>query len=196
MTDRLDDAIDRAVRDMLDVEPRADLRARVIAQLPEAGSRLPAGGSRLRVSSFRLMAPVGAAALIVFAVFIARRSEPIAPSAPVVAHRGDLHLPMATPEVAPSTPSPSATIPPAAAPVRGGLRAPGASMRTPRTVVAVSFDSGDDQTTAIEPLKTITPISIAPIAQDSIAPAEIPMHPLNPLSELQIAPLTPRDRRN
>jgi hypothetical protein len=56
MSADLDKAIDRAVHEMLDVEPRADLRARVLAQLPAAGSRLPASGFRLPTFGFRLPA--------------------------------------------------------------------------------------------------------------------------------------------
>jgi hypothetical protein len=59
MSADFDEAIDRAVREMLDVEPPADLRARVIAQLPASGSRLPAFGFRLPASGFRLPASGG-----------------------------------------------------------------------------------------------------------------------------------------
>lgn len=183
MTDRLDDAIDRAVRDMLDVEPRADLRARVIAQLAGPRFRLPA-------IPVRLVASVAAAAVILFAVFVVRRTAPVAPPAPVVARTGDLLLAAETRRGAPAKPAPSdATMPPVPASVRVGPRAP----QMGRDVVA--FDTVENQTTAIEPLQSIAPIAIAPIAQDSIAPAEIAMHSLDPISEVQIAPLTPPDRR-
>src|SRR5437763_12097432 len=84
MSADLDKAIDRAVREMLDVEPRADLRARVLAQLTASGFRLPAFGW--------VLAPIAAAAVIVLAVMLAPRSESL-PQAPVVAHATDRRLP-------------------------------------------------------------------------------------------------------
>jgi hypothetical protein len=180
MPDRFDEAIDRAVREMLDVEPRADLRARVIAQLPASGSRRPVSGSRLPAAGWAL----AAAAVIVLAVFIARRSEPL-PQGPVVATAVDRYL---APEAAP--PRAVVQTPPRHV-VPQAVGATGAG-----TVVAASFAGEDHATTAIEPLKTMTPIAVAPISQDNIAPAEIAVRPLNAIPELQIAPLTPPDRRN
>jgi hypothetical protein len=187
MPDRFDEAIDRAVREMLDVEPRADLRARVMAQLPASGSRLPASGFRLPASGW-VLAPLAAAALIVLAVFIARRTEPL-PQAPVVAAAVDRRLP---PEVAPPSVAPPL--------VRQVAREPNA-VPTPQraantgTVVAAVFPGDDQATTVINPLKTIAPIAMTPIAQSTIAPAEIAVRPLNTIAEVQIAPLTPPDGR-
>jgi hypothetical protein len=180
--DRIDEAIDRAVREMLDVEPRADLRARVIAQLPASGSRLPASGSRLPAAAWVLV-PLAAAAVIVLAIVLARRSEPL-PQAPAVA-RADQHLA--------TEPTSSATAPvlKLAAPPRDRER-----VQTAGTVAAASIAGNDNGTTAIAPLKTITPIAVAPIVPDSIAPAEIAMRRLNTITDVQIAPLTPPDGRD
>jgi hypothetical protein len=187
MPDRFDEAIDRAVREMLDVEPRADLRARVIAQLPASGSRLPAHGFRLPGSGW-VLAPLAAAALIVLAVFIARRTEPL-PQAPQVAAAVDRRLPL---EVAPPSVAPPL--------VRQAGREPNAVPPPPRaantgTVLAADFAGDDHATTVIDPLKTIAPIAMRPIARDTIAPAEIAVRPLNTITEVQIAPLTPPDGR-
>ena len=74
---KLDAAIDDAVRQMLDVEPPAGLRARVIDQLPVSGSRRPASGFRLPLFGFGVAL---AAAILVLAVLLPRRAaQPIAP---------------------------------------------------------------------------------------------------------------------
>jgi hypothetical protein len=193
MSADFDKAIDRAVREMLDVEPPADLRARVMAQLPAPGSRLSASGFRLPALGSRLpafgwvLAPLAAAALIVLAIFVARRAEPL-PQGPGITRARDYHLGPETPARVRVVEPPAAVPPalvtaPARRPVSGG------------TIAAASFNGNDDAATAIEPLKRITPIDAAPIAQASIAPAEIAVRPLNTITEVQIAPLTPPDRR-
>jgi hypothetical protein len=190
--DRLDLAIDRAVREMLDVEPPADLRARVMQRV--AGQRRD--GSRtffntLVASGFsrnRVIFAAAMAAVIVLTIFVARRNEPL-PQAPVVAPSADQRLPVETPTM-PSTTE---------APVRRAATASRVS-RVPSppntgTVIATGFRGDDHATTAIAPLKTIAPIAVAPIGQATIAPAEVAVRPLNTISDIQIAPLTPPDRR-
>ena len=184
MPDRFDEAVDRAVREMLDLEPRADLRARVMAQLPASGARRPASGFRLPAAGWVL----AATAVIVLSVFVARRSEP-PPRGLVLA--GDRHLPAeATPVqkpgeshvreatrlhvIAPPSPAPSAAA---------------------GTVVATALTLDDHATTVVDPLKTIVPIAVAPVEQDSLGSAEISVRPLKAIAEMQIAPLTPPDRR-
>jgi len=181
MSADFDEAIDGAVREMLDVEPRADLRDRVVASASRRNHRVSVasafGRNRVLVCA--------AAAAILLAVFVARRSEPVAPQAPVVAHGDDVRLPSAI------APSPAIEVSMRAA------RNTSAPARARATVAAASLaDNSDVALAGIEPLKRIAPIAIAPITQDSIAPAGLAMSPLNPISEVQIAPLTPPDRRN
>jgi hypothetical protein len=52
-----------------------------------------------------------------------------------------------------------------------------------------------DSSAALAPLPSITPISVMPIVESRIAPPEIAVRSLTPISEMQIAPLTPPDRR-
>ncbi len=208
MSADLDKAIDRAVREMLDVEPPADLRDRVMARLTASGARLPAAGSRLPAAGvrrpalgFRLPAslrePVasgfsrnralimgGAAAAMLLAVFVARRGEPVSTPAPVVAQAPDTRLParpVPAPAVEPHVDIARETPPPA-------------STTALRTIAAASFDHAD-ASVAIEPLKTIAPIAVAPLTQEAITPADISPRPLVAIAEMQIAPLTPPDRR-
>jgi|SRR5262245_44630853 len=181
---RFDEAIDRAVREMLDVEPPADLRARVMTQLTASDSRLPVSGFRLPALGWAL----AAAAVILLAVVLTRRSEPL-PQAPVVA--ADRHLPaetvtsVRTPEAAPRSVS---------APIAVSVGRPPRTAVDRGLVVAAAV-ADDNATTVIAPLKTIAPISVAPITQNAIAPAEVAVRPLNTITEIQIAPLTPPDRR-
>ena len=182
MSDRFDDAIDRAVREMLDVEPPANLRARVMAQLPASGSRLPASGFRLTASGW-VVGSLAAAVLIVLAIFVARRSEPL-PQAPIVARAADRHLP------------PERTARPTERPIRGDVvTRPAARARGADRIAAAVLPPDDSGFSDIAPLKTITPIAVAPIAPERITPAELAVRPLNTITDVQIAPLTPPDRR-
>src|SRR3954469_2227056 len=69
--ERLDAAIDLVVREMVDVEPRADLRGRVIERL-ERRDAYVGRVFRPGVKWTWLMAPVAAAAVVVLAVVLWR----------------------------------------------------------------------------------------------------------------------------
>jgi len=184
MSADFDQQIDRAVREWLDVEPPADLRERVIERLSASSARLPASGFRLPASGW-LLAPLAAAGLIVLAVFVARRHEPL-PRVDAAA-RVDVYL-APEPRVLPVEPP----VRPAGVPTIAAARtAPPAA--APAGLVAAT--SVADETVVIEPLKTLAPIAVRPITQDTIAPADLAMRPLNTIADTQIAPLTPPDRR-
>jgi hypothetical protein len=184
---RFDEAIDRAVCEMLDVEPPAGLRGRVLDRIDDLSSNSLSPNSV--ASAFRrkvawIAAPLAAAAVIVLAVFAPWRQP-----APSVAASGSpsfakVDLPPAVPPATarkPSEPPKTVTIPTS----RGGGE---------RIIVAAVL--GDDNTSAIDPLSPITPISVAPARPSDIAPKEIAISPLAPITELQIAPLSPPERRN
>jgi hypothetical protein len=62
--------------------------------------------------------------------------------------------------------------------------------------VVQAMDAPDaDASPALAPLPSITPISVMPIVESRIAPTDIAVRTLTPISEMQIAPLTPPDRR-
>jgi hypothetical protein len=48
----------------------------------------------------------------------------------------------------------------------------------------------------IDPLTAIDPIDIEPISQTAIAPPDIVVAPLSPISEMQLSPLEPRTARD
>jgi hypothetical protein len=116
----LNDAIDRAVRDMMAVEPDARTRARVLSAIEQP---------RVRAFTWTYVA-AGAVALVLLMVMMraperppleqaaAPRSVPVAPQRPIAA--ADSHVPAATPRAAkrverrshePATTTPAAALP-------------------------------------------------------------------------------------
>jgi hypothetical protein len=186
MSADLDKAIDRAVREMLDVEPPADLRAAVIARIDER----PASSFQLPAFSFQRFAVlVGTAAAVVLVLVLARYSAvPTAPP-PLVARGGD--RPMVVPPALPQSPIDIPTTPEGmAAAARNTV-----PHRPGGVVYAASIDTAPDGP-AIDPLNTIAPIEVAPIAHRSITPEPIGVRPLDRITEMQIAPLSPPDGRD
>jgi hypothetical protein len=53
-----------------------------------------------------------------------------------------------------------------------------------------------DEATTIDPLSPLSPIAVGAVRPSDIAPKEIAISPLAPIAELQIAPLSPPERRN
>ena len=182
MSADLDKAIDRAVREMLDVEPRADLRARVVARIDE-----PRSSFQLAVPSLQRFAlVVGAAAVLVLVLVLVRRAEP--PSQPPAT--AGVQVPEKPPVVI--GPQPPVGVP--AVQTLATTAKSAVAQESPRVAYAASADA--TAAAAIDPLKAITPIEVAPIAQSSITPEPIGVHPLDPITEMQIAPLSPPDRRD
>ena len=89
---RFDQAIDRAVREMLDVEPPAGLRGRVFDRIDALSTNSEASATDSVASAFRrkfgfIALPVAAAAVIILAVLAPWRHavKPISPAGPVLA---------------------------------------------------------------------------------------------------------------
>jgi negative regulator of sigma E activity len=133
-TKRLDVAIDRAVREMLDVEPPAGLRGRVLDRIsnsPEGSAAIPVA-SPFRRKGWRkawLLAPIAAAAVIVLAVMLPWRG------APRISNPSQGQAP-APRDVTTTPPSPQSTTPPSAAPPQ-----PTAATPPPVTVAARRTES-------------------------------------------------------
>jgi len=185
-------AIDLAVREMLDVEPAADLRARVIARIaPHDAGQLSASswfsvlGSGFSVLRFGVL--VGAAALLVLLVILVRRVESPTPRAVVADAAGRVSVEPATPAIEHPVPR---------QPVESSKRTAVASVPMPERVAYAASIDATNAAPGIDPLTRITPIEVAPIAQTSITPAPIGVRPLTPIPEMQIAPLNPPDGRN
>jgi hypothetical protein len=179
MSADLDKAIDRAVREMLDVEPPAGLRGRVLDRLERP---------RRGAGWMWIVAPIAAAAVIVLAVLLPWRSNQA--DQPVFKRGGDIRLAIETRAPAPT---PDRIAPPARPPQVASRLVPANSSGT---VVAAAAVADDTNFTAIEALSAIAPIEVTPIAAASIAPREIVLRPLTPIIEVQIAPLTPPGGRD
>jgi hypothetical protein len=199
---RFDEAIDRAVREMLDVEQPAGLRGRVMQRIGRPRENLGAtdnlvAGDNLVASAFRRKiawaAPLAAAAVIVLALLAPWRHSmtTVSPTGPAVAKAEQKRIVLPT-EAPKSTPSPTP------APIR---RTPSTSGQQPvaRGVQDRLVDGAvapADDANVIDPLSSIAPITVAAIRPASITPTEIAISPLAPIAELQIAPLSPPERRN
>lgn len=171
---RLDAAIDRAVREMLDVEPPAGLRGRV-------GERI----QRSRPVSGRwTWALVPAMAAIVLAIVLPWRRAAVAPI-PSVAVATAAHVP----EAPVGRPSPVVSVRPRAE----AVRAESAPRRAPRVVMAettAASEAGD------ETLASIDPIGITPIGSPSIVRQELAIRPLASIPQIRVELLSPPDGRN
>ena len=165
--DRLDEAIDKEVRRLMDAEPAAGLRARVLARIEEPSARRPA--TRWWLTS------AAAVAAIVFAVLLTR-STPQGPEAttPIVASNETV------PPVAPQRPQ---NVPP-----QGGSTAVIAAGRTPRVAAAVPardqrLVQASSTGQAMEMVMVAPLPGLEPIGVDAVLPSSMR------LSDITIAPV-------
>jgi hypothetical protein len=184
--DRFDAAIDRAVREMLDVEPPAGLRGRVLDRIETP---------RRGFAWIWIAAPAAAAAIVVLAVLLPSTSAP--PVIDPVTTVATKETP-APPRPVTSAPPPAGTqAPPQPAIARGTPRAvrPQPSVRT--TVTAATVEPGAD-IAWLEPLPGPEAIDVAALEPSKapsipsidVAPAQIPALEVRPITD------TPRERRN
>jgi hypothetical protein len=189
----LDRAIDAAVREMVGIEPRAGLRARVLRRIEGNETASAGAASAFRRKVLWTGVPLAAAATLILALLLPSRTAEQPPAAPTVAT-------VEPPRVPPPAPLGPASAPPLVKPRAPAARvvaakAPRAAATPERVVAAASF-APPAATTDIEPLNPITPIEVASIAVRRVAPADISIRPLDPIVEVQIAPLSPPERRN
>lgn len=178
--EQINHAIDQAVRELLDVEPRGDLRARVMSDLDRPASGF---GWNIRVAAGLA---VMAAVLIGIGVLTARHVLP----AQTLSGRIE----------PPSVTLPNETTPPVTG-ARTSQRATEARVEPPRSPrpssrrLALAANTDADPT-ALAPLEAIEPIRVAAVAPSDIAPQPIAIEPLAQIPHVQIAPLTPPDGRH
>jgi hypothetical protein len=183
----LDAAIDGAVREMLDVEPAADLRDRVMDRID--GRPTNSVASAFGRNFWTLAVPVAAAAVIVLAVLAPWRDAPLIEQPPFTS-RGDTRL------TAEAT-APPPIVPPA--PPREPVQATrvAANRPAPGTVLAADATGEDVNFTAVAALASPPSIALERLAEP--APASLPSIEPAPLEirALQINALseTPRERR-
>jgi hypothetical protein len=184
----LDDAIDRAVREMMNVDAGPAFRARVLARLDRPAPR--------RMTWPRLAAIGAAMAALVLAIVLTRTSDtgdlapvavgqPQAP-APTVARKSE-PAPRPAPEPAERTTQRSV------APTERAV--PNITQYVPQGALTATV-ADQESAMPIDALDRIEPIAVAPLDRSPIAPAPIVVAPLTPISELQIAPLFPPSGRD
>jgi hypothetical protein len=184
---RFDALVDATVREMLDVEPRADLRARVLHAISSRdgvafGFRRPAGAA---ASAFRRKILIGtafAAAVVLFVAFwLPARKLPV--------------VSVAAPKEAQVIRAPVAPPPPLrAAPTQDVMHV---TTKPSRSIAPAIPPAGSvPRAGELPPLKQIAPIDMASLTTSSIAPKDISVEPLAPIAEVEIAPLNPPDRRD
>jgi len=171
LTDRVIDAVAKA---MTDVEPHADLRARVMARIDEPRRR--------RVAWTWIVGPVAAAALVVLAIVLP----------PLMRTRSSPPTPVRTMPIERTVASPTRDVPTpigAIAPVP-----PVAPARHARARTAAVRDSGivvepPHGGVVVEALQAHEPISIAPVQRPAVRVADVTVAPLAELAPLEVEPL-------
>lgn len=180
----IDDAIDRAVRDIMSAEPRAGFRGRVLGRLQERGPSTGSGqalatSSGHTTSWFTLPRFAAAMALLAMVIAIAallRTTGPQVPaSAPAVAQRE----PADAPAVRPPTPHVAVPVEPQSAPAPRRER-PRVTFPPKGVVAAASVADPETTTRSAEPVPAgpsagsepsglmLSPIVIAPLIIEPI----------------------------
>jgi hypothetical protein len=180
----LDRAIDRTVREMLDVQQPAGFRSRVFERI-EFQDRV---ASTFRWKIHHLLLPIAAAAVLILAVFAPWRAgaPAVLPSAPQAARVET--LPATTPVPAAIPRPPVNDTPPEPSP-RTRVAGSRARVIAQDRVVAATVAPPEDGV-AIAPLEEINPIQVPGVAVSAIAPRTVVVTPLAPLAQLEIAPLS------
>lgn len=184
----IDDAIDRAVRDIMSVEPQAGLRGRVLERIERPGARLFA---------LPRLAGAGALAAIALISFLLVRPVPPPEQPELATNTVPAPVPDAGPPPETSRSARDTAAPPAAGPAapprqarRSAPRAPApppapAPQFPPRGVVAAATFAGVPETAAATP--EVVPLPLDPHATPIAIPA-IHIEPLT-IERIVIAPI-------
>jgi hypothetical protein len=180
--ERIDAAIDFTVRELMDVDPPADLRARVINRIERPGASV----GRVFGPGFKwtwIVAPVAAAAVLVIAVMLYRPEKPRTPQ------RSSSDVVLRTPETPAET---AATIRSPAPLVRLARHATEPS-RGRRTLVPAEAVRPAIQ---LEPLRPIDAIAVAPVAVSSLDTPGIGVPALAAIAQIELEPVNLSGERN
>ena len=206
MSADLDREIDRAVRDMLDVEPPAGFRARVMRRIEEPAASAHVASAHVAsahvASAFRrkflwLALPVAAAAAIVIAVLVARRAAPAPDLAPTASSTIVKGTPDAQPPASTQGPTPGKP-----RTVTGENRQP--AVAPPREAQRVAATAIDESAPA-EGFPQVPSLSVPALTMPEIrgvppaaAPTQIGVDPIAAPASIEIEPLplSPRERQN
>ena len=189
---QLDEAIDRAVREMMNVEPTGELRQRVLDEI---------AGAPQWVMPWRTLAAASAAlAAIVLIIVNLLTQQPAPPESRVANTRAVPSIQQTTPPPAtkPSTPAASQALPRGTMPIaqRPRRSTPLAAPHTAqeRLVEAASIPGTlalETSTTAAEPLAPVLPVAMTLLYTPPIRTSEIEITQIT-LERIEIVPLPSR----
>ena len=186
MTDRqMDDAIDTAIRSVMDVDADPGFRARVLDKLATPAPR-PSGWLKFAAAS----AVVAAA----FAGLVLTRPATVTPGGPPVASTTPAQQAFIPPQVLPPPVGITSQAPP-----RVPRAARAGTSRTARVIPEEAVQAAvapPDLTTAIDPLNPIRPITVELLAPTPITSAAVVVAPLAPIAAVEISPLDSRNERD
>ena len=187
--DKLDDAIDGAVREIMGTEPPAGLRQRVIRSLAEPERRARFAVPRLAFLTAVLLA-VAVGAFVMLSMNHGRTTAPIE-VAVAPQPSGPAGPAVAAPSVTQNTPSPIDAR--ATRPLVAAVRERRARGQDERSVAASSRPDADS-TVVISPLDPLRRIDQAPLQSEVVQMDEIAIAPLQQMEPVRIEPLssTPR----
>lgn len=184
----LDAAIDRAVRDMMNVDADDAFRARVMARLGRA-ERQPLHPVRMLLA--------GAAAGLVLALMLTRTTS--ISEQPAVEGTGSSQpsrlMPAAEPQDRSGSQARLASRRPGELPRREAFRVPANVTQVVPAGALVATLADDQPADSMDGLERIEPIRVDPLRPNAIGAPPIVIAPLTPISKLDIAPLTPRIER-
>ena len=188
----IDAAIDRAVREIMDVDPDAAFRARVLARL----ERRPAGWSAWAPGRMA-MAGISVVLVLIAGVLLRTPAPHVAPGPQPIAIK-DVPAPGAAASVTPEPSSRAATataaaVPPAP-PRRHEVRA-NVTQQLARGLLTATVAS-EEPAEPIDAVPGIDPLTVEPIAAPSIAATPLTIAPIASITAVQIAPLSPQLQRD
>jgi hypothetical protein len=183
----IDSAIDRVIRETMSVDTDAAFRVRVMERLETPDERMTGWP--------RAAAAFGLVAVVLAAIILVQTREPRPPdpvAAPVVASSpsnagggsGAIPADQGSSQV-------SASLPPA----RSADRRPATPRGTDRTITA-TMAPDPESSVEIAPMARLEPIEVIPLEQSAIAPAAIDIAALTPITEVQVARLSPPSERD
>lgn len=187
---QLDEAIDRAVREMMNVEPTGDLRQRVLDEI---------AGAPQWVMPWRALAAASAAlAAIVLLVVNLITRQPAPPESRVASTRAVPPIQQTTPPPKPSTRAASQALPRDTLPIaqRPGRSTPLVAPQTAqeRLVEAASIPGAlalETSTAPAEPLAPVLPVAMTLLDTPLIRTSEIEITQIT-LERIEIVPLPSR----
>ena len=184
---QIDQAIDEAVRDLMNVDADAAFRARVVERLRKPASHAPFWRQLSIVS--------GAVGIAVIAVVLTRSGgKPAVETVPAAVTSAVQPRPAVEPRVAGPS-APAVMRPPVQSSRQRRADNPTHQIARGALAATVADDAAVPPPDGIEPMGHIRPIALAPIAPEPIVTTEIVIAPLARPSKLVMVPLAPQIER-